>query len=242
MYDLDELIKHTQDLTLLYVEDNKDARESTLLILEHLFDNIVVAVDGEDGLNKFKENNNIDLIISDISMPKMDGIEMCREIKKIKRDQAIIILTAIIDIAIIKEAIDIGIDSFINKPMEDVELLFAKIEKSIKQIEYEKNKKQIENLKHKKEKVDIILKIIQNLSHHWKQPLSVISTISSTCSFKLENDIAFEKDDYKEIDIITEKTKELSTIFEKLENLDFEKVTIEEIEDILYINNPIYKD
>jgi len=242
MYSLDELIEHTQDLTLLYVEDNKDTRESTIIILEHLFDNIIVAVDGADGLEKYKENSKIDLILSDISMPNMNGLEMSKEIKKIDKDQSIIILSAIIEIQVVKEAIDIGIDSFINKPLENIEVLFEKIEKSVKQIEYEKQQKELEESKQNKEKIEMIVKLIHNLSHHWKQPLSVISSISSSCSFKIENNIDFINKDYKDIGLITQKTRELSSIFEQLEALDFEKVTIQDIEDIIYISNPIQKD
>jgi len=242
MYSLDELIEHTKELTLLYVEDNDDTRETTMLILEHLFENIIVATNGEDGLNKYEENKNIDLIITDLLMPKMDGIEMSKMIKQINPDQSIIILSAIVDISIIKEAIDIGIDSFINKPMEDIEILFAKIEKIVKQIEYEKDIKRVEELNKNKEKSELIVKVIKNLSHHWKQPLSVISTISSKYSYNLENEIPLSKDAHKELDLITKKTQELSSIFHRLENLDFENTTLEDIEEILYINNPIYKD
>ena len=54
MFDIMSIIKYTKDLTLLYVEDNKEARESTLMILENLFDNIIIGIDGKDGLEKFK--------------------------------------------------------------------------------------------------------------------------------------------------------------------------------------------
>jgi len=242
MYSLDELIEHTQDLTLLYVEDNKDTRESTIIILEHLFDHIIVAIDGEDGLEKYKENPQIDLILSDISMPNMNGLEMSKRIKEINKDQSIIILSAITEIDIIKKAIDIGIDSFISKPLQNIEILFEKIEKSIKEIQYEKQQKELIVAKQNKEKIEMIMKLIQNLSHHWRQPLSVISSIASSCSFKIENNIDFINKDYNNIGLITKKTKELSSIFEQLEVLDFEKVTIKDIEDIIYTSNPIQRD
>ena len=59
MDNLEDIIKYTKDLTLLYIEDNLEARENTLFILEEFFDNIIVAVDGEDGLDKFKNSNKI---------------------------------------------------------------------------------------------------------------------------------------------------------------------------------------
>jgi len=241
MHNIDKLIERTKNLTLLYVEDNEDTRESTIIILNHLFDNVIVAVDGEDGLTKYKENPQVNLIISDISMPKMDGLDMSREIKKINKDQSIIILTAIVEIQVIKDAIDIGIDSFISKPLENIELLFEKIEKSVKQIEFEKQEKELKIEKYNKEKVELIIELVHNLSHHWRQPLCVISSVSSAISFKIENNIDFVDKDYSDIELITKKSKELSSIFEQLEILDFKKVTLKELEDIIFINNPLYE-
>ena len=53
MYNLEEIIKSTAGIKLLYVEDNEHARKSTLALLSEFFKDIVVAVDGLDGLNKF---------------------------------------------------------------------------------------------------------------------------------------------------------------------------------------------
>ncbi len=141
MIDLENLIKQTKDLRLLYVEDNKDVTETTLFILEDLFDDILIAVDGKDGLNKFK-NNKIDLVLTDIDMPNMDGLEMSKAIKQININQPIIVLTAITDIKDIKEANDIDIDSFIYKPISDINILFNKIEECVKKMNNNKELKE----------------------------------------------------------------------------------------------------
>jgi len=242
MYDIDLLVANTKKLKLLFVEDNADARESTLLILNDLFDNIIVAVDGADGLEKYKQNQDIDLVLSDINMPNMNGIEMCKAIKEIKPDQSIIILTALIDIVTIKDAIDIGIDGFINKPLEDIDILFAKIDQIVKKINYDLQQKELEQARLNQEKIELVMKLIQNISHHWKQPLSVIAAISSGLSFKIENKMPLSEEDYKSTDIITSKIQELSSVFNRLESLQLNNVTLEDIEKILYISNPIYKD
>ena len=75
MNDLELIINDTRKLKLLYVEDNPEITESTLMILEEFFTHIIVAVDGVDGLEKLEEND-IDLIITDICMPNMNGFEM----------------------------------------------------------------------------------------------------------------------------------------------------------------------
>lgn len=93
MFDINEIIKYSKDLTLLYIEDNKDAREMTAMILDDLFYSIVLAIDGEDGLNKFK-NNKIDIVITDINMPKMNGFEICTKIKELNNNIPFILLSA----------------------------------------------------------------------------------------------------------------------------------------------------
>ena len=82
MINLKKLQSITNTMKVFYVEDDENARESTLVMLEDLFDNIIIATDGKDGLEKF-QNNNIDLIITDISMPYMNGLEMCEKIRDI---------------------------------------------------------------------------------------------------------------------------------------------------------------
>ncbi len=133
MFDLESLIVQTKEMNLLYIEDNQETREATLMLFKNLFDNIIVAVDGEDGLDKFK-NNKIDLVITDISMPKMNGLIMSKVMKQIDTNIPIIVLTAITNSTTIKESQNIKINSYLNKPLEDVDILFYELDRIIKQI------------------------------------------------------------------------------------------------------------
>ena len=117
MNDLEYLIKNSHKLTLLYVEDNKDARETTLMILKEFFDNIVVGIDGEDGYEKFIENK-IDLIIADINMPRVNGLEMLHNIMKIDKDIPAIILSAHNETEFLTKSIELGIKNFLFKPID----------------------------------------------------------------------------------------------------------------------------
>lgn len=133
MVDLESLIEQTKNINLLYIEDNQETREATLMLFKIFFDNIITAVDGEDGLEKFK-NNDIGLVITDMSMPKINGMLMAKEMKQINANIPIIVLTAITNSSTIDESRDIGINSYINKPLEDVDILFEELDKIIRGI------------------------------------------------------------------------------------------------------------
>jgi diguanylate cyclase (GGDEF)-like protein len=114
---IDTIIEQTSGLKLLYVEDNKMARDSTLELLREFFDTILIAENGEEGLEIFKREE-IDLIITDINMPKKNGLEMVEEIRKTHPDIDIVVLTAHTEYDYLKESIRLGIRGYLNKPIE----------------------------------------------------------------------------------------------------------------------------
>ena len=115
--EINKLSTDSQNLKLLYVEDDESAREAMLEILDLFFDDISVAVDGKDGLDKFK-SNKIDMIFTDISMPKMNGLDMISEIRKVNDDIPVIILSAHDESKFFIQSINLGISAFIFKPVE----------------------------------------------------------------------------------------------------------------------------
>ena len=122
-YSLDNLDK----LTILYVEDDIGTRENLLFYLQNSYKKVFTAADGAEGLELFKKEPSIDLIISDIFMPKMDGLMMMREIKKLHEYTPFLLLTAYSNQEYMLEAIELGALSYLVKPI-DVKLLFQKIE------------------------------------------------------------------------------------------------------------------
>ena len=129
--DVNEIIKIIKNLKVLYVEDNKEALEELSKILKKIFIHVDVAENGEDGLNLFYKND-YDLIITDISMPKMNGLEMLKRIKEKKPEIYSVLITAFNETDYYLEAIKIGVDGFILKPVDLEQILnvFAKIGKS----------------------------------------------------------------------------------------------------------------
>jgi len=132
--DIDEVVKYSRHLKLLYVEDNMDSREMTSMILEDFFDDILVAVDGQDGLEKF-EKNDIDLVVTDINMPKLNGLEMIEKIREIDEDIPILILSAHNEDDFFIRSIKLGVDGYLLKPI-DTDQLILMIDKIAKKYRY----------------------------------------------------------------------------------------------------------
>jgi len=131
------------NISVLYVEDEKDVREFTAKLLGSLVKKVYSAENGLDGLEQFKENkDDIHLIVSDINMPKMDGLEMCAEIKKINKEIPIVITSAHNDPNFLKKAINVGVSTYAMKPID----LYQLVESMIKAIEPIYLKRKLEDL------------------------------------------------------------------------------------------------
>jgi diguanylate cyclase (GGDEF)-like protein len=113
-----------KNITILYAEDEKDLREVTHQILKGFTKKQYVAQNGQEGLELFKEHESeIDLIITDVNMPILNGLDMVKEIKKININIPIIVATAFSNKEYLLEAIDIGIDKYVLKPIDIAKLL-----------------------------------------------------------------------------------------------------------------------
>jgi diguanylate cyclase (GGDEF)-like protein len=113
-----------KNITILYAEDEAALREITLNILRGFTKKQFVAQNGSEGLELFKQNESeIDLIITDVNMPIMNGLEMIREIKGINPNIPIIVATAFSNTEYLLEAIDIGVDKYVLKPIDMKKLL-----------------------------------------------------------------------------------------------------------------------
>jgi len=109
-----------QELTILYVEDDERIRESFTSIFNKLFKNVTVAVDGEDGLEKYKtlkKDKKFDIIVSDINMPNLNGMEMLKEIREFDQEIPFIFTTAHADSSYLLEAINLGVTHYLIKPI-----------------------------------------------------------------------------------------------------------------------------
>jgi len=133
-----------QDYSILIVEDYQPLRDDLVSILSNFFKTIIYASDGEEGINlynNYKEKNGIyvDIILSDIEMPQMNGITMCHTICDINPEQLIIMLSAHTDSEYLISCINIGITKFIPKPINE-EKLFGTLQQTIKILQEQREK------------------------------------------------------------------------------------------------------
>jgi len=114
---------YSKDLNILYVEDSEEVRKNTAETLGEYFLSVDVAVDGQDGIEKYKKyyaehTSYYDLVISDIEMPGLNGIELSDVILEMNNDQMIIIISAHCEPTYLFELINLGISSFLSKPIK----------------------------------------------------------------------------------------------------------------------------
>lgn len=121
------------EYTLLYVEDEDFIRRIAISYLRPYFAEIYEASDGVEALEIYKKSK-IDIIMTDIEMPNMDGLTLCREIRKSDKRIPIIITTAYTNTEYLLEAVTLNLVKYLVKPMEE-EPMFEAINSCFKQIE-----------------------------------------------------------------------------------------------------------
>ena len=117
-------------LTALYVEDDTTIQNSLGNILKKVFKEVIICNDGAEGLSNYKRYSNdldvvFDVIISDINMPNMNGLEMIKHIKELNPDIPSIMTTAHGEADYLLEAIKINVNGYTLKPVDTKDLLMS---------------------------------------------------------------------------------------------------------------------
>jgi two-component system, NtrC family, response regulator PilR len=124
---------------LLIVDDEQSYRQLLTLVFEGDGHHIRTAINGRDALLKLEEEP-ADVIISDVKMPDMDGIELLRSVREFLPDVGVVLMTAFASVETAREAFKLGADDFIQKPF-DVEELKIIVKKALeKQVLITENK------------------------------------------------------------------------------------------------------
>jgi PAS domain S-box-containing protein len=134
-----------KNLTILYVEGEQTIKNEIASILELFAKEVIVASNGQEGLDIFK-TKSIDLVITDIKIPKLNGFEMLKEISKINKEIQAIVISSLFEADLIKQAnkIDI-INDYLVKPI-DISTFFEKINKAYKNIQRQKEYESVTKL------------------------------------------------------------------------------------------------
>jgi signal transduction histidine kinase/HPt (histidine-containing phosphotransfer) domain-containing protein len=184
---IDEILNYSSTLTVLYVEDDKAIREQMKETLEDFFYQVVIAVDGQEGLEKFisyKEEFHAypDLVLTDIRMPRLDGIEMSKKILSLHPEQITIIHSAHNESDLLLKLINMGISHFLLKPLQSQQL-YQTLHKASKRHYYEKMES-----RYKKE-LEVAIgtaklatkakdEFLANMSHEIRTPMNAIIGLS----------------------------------------------------------------
>lgn len=163
----------SEKIYILYIEDDKIVADSVSRTLQLLNQKIFTAYDGEEALGII-ENNPIDIIITDIRMPKLNGINLVEKLRQKNFDIPVVITTAFNEIDYLKKAIELSIESFIEKPI-DLRKLLETVSKISKRVE---TKRELE-----RKKIQI---------EHFKEAISKSNLIISTTNDGLIKDINFD--------------------------------------------------
>jgi len=117
-----------KSLTLLYVEDSKFLSKVTLNSIAHYFNTVHVAYNGQEGLDLLiKHLDEIDIVVTDLDMPIMDGLEMVKHMRNGGFFLPIIVTTALDEYIKKEEIFELSIDAFMKKPV-DIQKLMRKID------------------------------------------------------------------------------------------------------------------
>lgn len=155
-----------KNLRVLFVEDEELAREKLAKILSKLFKEVILASNGLEGLEKYEKskitNEKIDLIISDINMPIMNGLEMLEKIREFDPILPLIFTTARGEAENLLKAIDLNVSNYIMKPI-DTTILVKKIsevcEKSFFETQLQDKQKELQKYLDAVDSVALIYKM-----------------------------------------------------------------------------------
>lgn len=162
-----------EKMHLLVVDDEEIIREQLQLLVSRHVERVDLAEDGNSGYARYLELKP-DIVLSDIQMPGLNGIAMCRKIRADDKKTPLLLITAYNDNSYLMEAIESGITTYIQKPVNP-ELLLEKLETISKGILYDRLAKEREAQQREYAMLNSKSELLIDVAHHWNYPLSLLS-------------------------------------------------------------------
>jgi len=157
--------------TVLYVEDDDVTRGALGASLERIVESLILAESGAAGLAAFARHSP-DLVITDVAMPGMTGLAMAKEIKRTHPHIPVIVTTAYSDTQYLLDAIDLGIDGYVMKPVE-FDRVFELVRRGLSVVQHER-----EAARHRLEEQRLVSELQQALAE-----VKRLSGIIPVCSY-----------------------------------------------------------
>lgn len=213
-------LQYTRELNLLYVEDDLELQAQTKELLDALFKNVVVKENGKTALEVF-EKESFEIIITDIRMPVMDGIELIKRVKAINPMQCIIVTSAYNDTDDLMTFINLGIKQFIHKPIQIdniLEVLYMSAKMIVNERMIESYRKELEKsnieLKNKNDELQSLIRIldakIRQLSQENNQKSAHIDTTNLMMSDEHLTELKELESDISGASVLISLSKRLS--------------------------------
>lgn len=208
---LKELKEFASHLSIMVVEDDKNLNEEIVTLAELFFKEVYFAYNGVEAFEIYVKKD-VDIVLTDITMPKMDGVALSKKIRAQNPHQSIIVISAHRDSEYLVKLIDIGIQQLVYKPFDHQELLYRLL-RVCEDITLEKEEQESQDM-------DVIGLIAQMKPQEFKK-----ETISSH-AITITEELAYD------IEYLIELRDELEYLIEGIGEVQFSKKSIATISSI----------
>ena len=215
-------MENNQKTKILLIEDERDVLESYVDMLSLLGYETGMAENGKDGLEKLKKDK-YDIVLTDLNMPVMNGLETLRRIKKKDADIEVIVITGFATIENAIGAMKQGAFDYITKPVS-IDHVKIVLSKCIQQINARRENKKLRDLNTQLSELnDLKNKFITITNHELRTPLAVLKGYVDLLDMEVNRKEGSEQDEY--LGIITNTITEMIDMVEYMHDLSgFEKL------------------